>query len=218
MIRSPAGARTIVALVLKTRVNRRRCTTMPTRSSLAARCGATLLLAMFAAACSSGAASTPAGAQGPTLAAGTSAAPAGQGQSQQGGAGSVDDGLGHPVNVCALLPVATVASITGGLFSVAKEDDTLLSSKIYSCDYTNAAGSSDLSVTVEAMVAASAYDADLSATNQVVSAKLISGLGDKAFSGPLGQEALFGNVLIKVSNLPSDAAAETLIRTLQPKL
>jgi hypothetical protein len=191
---------------------------MPTRSNLVARCGATLLVVVFIAACSSGAATPPAGAQGPTLAAGTSAAPASQGQAQQGGAGSVSDGLGHPVNVCTLLPVATVASVTGQPLSVAKEDDTLSSSKIYSCDYTNAAGTSGLSVTVEAMVAASVYDSDLSATNQVVAATQISGLGDKAFSGPLGQEALFGNVLIKVSNLQSDAAAETLIRTLQPKL
>lgn len=191
---------------------------MSTRSSLAARCGATLLLVMFAAACSGGAANSPAGAQGPTLAAGATAAPASQGQAQQGGAGSVDDGLGHPVNVCALLPVATVASVSGEPLSVAKEDDTLLSSKIYSCNYTNAAGTSGLSVTVEAMAAAAVYDSDLSATNQVVTAKQISGLGNKAFSGPLGQEALFGNVLIKVSGLQSDAAAETLIRTLQPKL
>ena len=91
----------------------------------------------------------PAGAQGPTLAAGTSAAPAGQ--SQQGGAGSVNDGLGHPVNVCALLPVATVASITGEPLTVATEADTL-SYKIYHCDYTNAAGSSGLGVSVLAQM------------------------------------------------------------------
>ena len=190
---------------------------MPTRSSLAARCGATLLLAMFAAGCSSGAASTPAGAQEPTLAAGASAAPAGQGQSQQGGAGSVDDGIGHPVNVCALLPVATVASITGEPLTVATEADTL-SYKIYTCDYTSPGGTSDITVTVLALDAAAGYDGTLSATNQVVTAKQISGLGDKAFSGPLGQEALFGNVSISVTDLPSDAAAETLIKTLQPKL
>jgi hypothetical protein len=198
---------------------------MPTRSNLAARCGATLLLVMFAAACSGAASNSPAGAQGPSLAAGASTiaagatgTPAGQPQGQQGGAGSVDDGLGHPVNVCTLLPVATVASVTGEPLTVATEDDTLVSSKIYSCNYTNGAGTSGLIVTVEARVAASVYDSELSATNQVVTAKQISGLGDKAFSGPLGQEALFGNVLIKVSNLQSDDAAETLIRTLQPKL
>ena len=79
MIRSRAGTRT-----------------MPTRSSLAARCGATLLLVMFAAACSSGAATSPAGAQGPTLAAGTSAAPAGQGQSQQAGSSAAAAGSVPP--------------------------------------------------------------------------------------------------------------------------
>ena len=192
---------------------------MSSRPMRAVRGALTLAaLSVFIAACSSGAATPPAGAPGPTLPAGATTSPASQGQSQQAGAGSVDDGLGHPVNVCAVLPVATVASVSGQPLSVAKEDDTLLSSKIYSCNYTNAAGTSGLSVTVEAMVAASVYDSDLSATNQVVTAKQISGLGDKAFSGPLGQEALFGNVLIKVSGLDSDAAAETLIRTLQPKL
>lgn len=89
----------------------------------------------------------------------------------------MDDGLGHPVNVCALLPVATVASVSGGPFNVAKEADT--------------AGTSD---------------------------KQISGLGDKANSSLLGLDALFGNVRITVTNLQSDAAAATLIRTLQPKL
>ena len=191
---------------------------MPTRSSLVARCGTTLLLVMFAAACSGAASSSATGAPGSTAAGGAGATAPGQAQGQQGGAGSVNDGLGHPVNICTLLPAATVASITGEPITVATEDDTLSSSKIYSCNYTNAAGTSGLIVTVEAMVAAAAYDSDLSATNQVVTAKQISGLGDKAFSGPLGQEALFGNVLIKVSNLQSDDAAETLIRSLQPKL
>jgi hypothetical protein len=193
---------------------------MPSRSSLVARCGATLLLVMFAAACSSGTTTAPAGAQGSPggVSASTVAGATAPGQAQGGGASSVNDGLGHSVNICTLLPVATVASITGEPLTVATEDDTLSSSKIYSCNYTNAAGTSGLIVTVEAMVAAAAYDSDLSATNQVVTAKQISGLGDKAFSGPLGQEALFGNVLIKVSGLQSDDAAETLIRTLQPKL
>jgi hypothetical protein len=191
---------------------------MPNRSSLAVRCGATFLLVMFASACGSGAASSATGAPGSPGAVVAGATAPGQAQGQQGGAGSVNDGVGHPVNICTLLPAATVASITGEPITAATEDDTLLSSKIYSCNYANAAGTSGLIVTVEAMVAASVYDSDLSATNQVVPAKQISGLGDKAFSGPLGLEALFGNVLIKVSNLQSDAAAETLIRTLQPKL
>ena len=139
------------------------------------------------------------------------------GQPQGGGAGSVNDGLGHPANICALLPVATVASITGEPLTVATEEDTL-SYKTYVCDYTSADGTAGVLITVLAMDAAIGYDAELQATNQVVAAKQISGLGDKAFSGPLGLEALFGNVSITVSDLQSDAAAETLIRTLQPKL
>ena len=186
-----------------------------TRSSLVARCGAALLLVMVAAACSSGAAGSSAGAQGSpgALVAGATA----QGQAQGGGAGSVNDGLGHTVNVCTLLPVATVASITSEPLTVATEQDTP-STKTYVCDYTSSDGTFAVLITVAAMAAAIGYDADLSSTSQVTPAKQISGLGDKAFSGPLGLEALFGNVSITVSNPSSDAAAETIIRTLQPKL
>jgi hypothetical protein len=190
---------------------------MPSRSNLAARCGATLLLVMFAGACSGAASSSAVGAQGSTAAVVAGATAPGQAQGQQGGAGSVNDGLGHPVNICTLLPAATVASVTSEPITVATEQDTL-SYKTYTCNYTSADGTSGVTVTVLAMDAAVGYDATLSATNQVVAAKQISGLGDKAFSGPLGLEALFGNVSISVTNAASDAVAETLIRTLQPKL
>ncbi|MFI5259940.1 MAG: hypothetical protein ACHQ01_10090 [Candidatus Limnocylindrales bacterium] len=129
----------------------------------------------------------------------------------------MNDGLGHPVNICTLLPVATVASIAGEPLTVATEQDTP-SYKTYTCNYTSADGTSGLTVSVLAMDAAAGYDAELQATQAVVSPNPISGLGDKAFSGPLGLEALFGNVSISVTDLQSDAAAETLIRTLQPKL
>ena len=188
---------------------------MPTGSSLIARCGATLLLVMFAAGCSSGAANSPAGAQGSSLSAGATANPASQGQAQQAGAGSVNDGLGHTVNICTLLPVASVASVTGEPLTVATEQDTL-SYKIYSCNYTSADGTSGLTVDVLALDAAAGYDAELQADG--AGAKQISGLGDKAFAYANGAEALFGNVSISVSDLQSAAAAETLIRTLQPKL
>ena len=188
---------------------------MSTGSSPIARCGAALLLVMVAAACGSGAAGSSAGAQGSpgALVAGAMA----QGQAQGGGVGSANDALGHPVNICTLLPVATVASITSESLTVATEEDTL-STKTYVCNYASSDGTFGVLITVAAMAAAIGYDADLSSTSQVTTAKQISGLGDKAFSGPLGLEALFGNVSITVSNLQSDAAAETLIRTLQPKL
>jgi hypothetical protein len=186
-----------------------------TRSSLVARCGAAILLVVSAAACSSAASTPPAGAQGSADVAVAGATVGAVGQGQGGGAGSVNDGLGHPVNVCSLLPVATVASIAGEPFTVATEDDTL-AAKAYVCDYTSADGTSELRITVEAMGASAGYDSALQAAG--TGAKQISGLGDKANSSILGLDALFGNVSITVSNPPSDAVAETTIRTLQPKL
>lgn len=108
-----------------------------------------------------------------------------------------------------------MASVTGGPFSVAKEAD-LLTVKQYQCNYTSADGTSELNGIVLASGAAINYDGDLQADG--TGATQISGLGDKALSGVLGQDALFGNVEIEVTNLQSDAAAETLIRALQPKL
>jgi hypothetical protein len=133
--------------------------------------------------------------------------------SQQGGTES--DGLGHPVDVCTLLPVATVASVTGEPIAVAKENDTL-DYKIYDCDYSSSNGTSGLSVSVLARDAAPGYEGAFQAAGP--GAKPIGGLGDKAFSAITGVQALFGNVDITVSNLQSDHAAETLIRALQPKL
>jgi hypothetical protein len=130
--------------------------------------------------------------------------------------GSVADGIGHPVNVCALLPTATVAQVTGEPITIAKEDDTLSANKIYDCTYTSADGTASVTVDVKAQNAAIAYNAELQANGS--GAHPITGLGDKAFSAITGVDALFGNVAIVVSNLQSDDAAESLIRTLQPKL
>ncbi len=135
-------------------------------------------------------------------------------QAGAGSAGSANDGLGHPVNVCDLLPVATVASISGEPLAVAKEDDTP-DYKTYACDYSSANGTSGLDVSVLALDAAAGFDSIMQADSN---AKVINGLGDRAFSSILGVYALFGNVQITVSNLQSDDAAVTLIKTLQPKL
>jgi hypothetical protein len=139
----------------------------------------------------------------------------GSGGSGSSGGGSVEDGIGHPVNICSLLPVATVASVTGEPLTVTKEDDTP-SYKIYSCDYTSADGTSGVTVSVLALDAVAGYGGSVDAAGSA--GKTITGLGDKAFTSILGVEALFGNVSITVSDLQSDDAAETLIRDLQPKL
>jgi len=123
-------------------------------------------------------------------------------QAGAGSPGSVNDGIGHPVSICDLLPVATV------------EDDTA-NYKLYSCSYTSADGTSGVDVSVLALDAATGFD---SAQQADSNAKVINGLGDKAFSSILGVCALFGNVQITVSDVQSDDAAITLIKTLQPKL
>lgn len=152
-----------------------------------------------------------------TLGSGGSGSSGGGSQPASGGSGGggINDGLGHPVNVCSLLPVATVASVSGEPITVATEQDTI-SYKIYDCNYTSADGTSGLDVSVLAMDAVAGYGGSVDAAG--AGGKPISGLGDKAFSSVLGLQALFGNVSITVSNLASDAAAETLIRDLQPKL
>jgi hypothetical protein len=131
-----------------------------------------------------------------------------------GGGTSINDGIGHPVNVCSLLPASTAASLSGLPITVAQEQDTP-SYKLWVCNYTIADGTNGFNISVLALDAVPGYAGSLAADT---SAKQISGLGDKAFSGALGLEALFGNVSISVSGLPSDSASEALIRYLQPKL
>jgi hypothetical protein len=153
-----------------------------------------------------------------TVVSGGGSQPASGGSGSSGGTG-VLDGIGHPVSICSLLPVATVASVAAEPLTVAQEQDTV-SYKIYTCDYTSADGTSGLTVSVLAMDAAAGFQGDIDANKSVGGAAYtpITGLGDKAFSSISGVEALFGNVSINVSDLNSTSASETLIRDLQPKL
>jgi hypothetical protein len=143
-------------------------------------------------------------------------------QPASGGSGSttsINDGIGHPVNVCALVPASTAAAVSGEAITVATEDDTL-SYKIYSCNYQNAAGTVGFVLNVLALDAAAGYQGDIDAHKAVGSPVApISGLGDKAFSVSDGVEALFGNVEIEVANLVGNtAASETLVRDLRAKI
>jgi hypothetical protein len=150
---------------------------------------------------------------------GSQPASGGSGSSGSGSSGGIQDGIGHPVNICTLLPVATVASVSGEPITVTQEQDTP-SYKIYACNYTSADGTSGVTVSVLALDAVAGFQGDIDANKAVPGAQYtpISGLGDKAFSSISGVEALFGNVSISVSNLQSNSASETLIRDLQPKL
>jgi hypothetical protein len=168
--------------------------------------GATLL-----AGCG-GAATTPGGSQPGS---GNSSAASNTGaNSGSGGGTSINDGIGHPVNVCSLLPASTAASLSGLPITVAEEQDTP-SYKLWVCNYTVADGTNGFTISVLALDAAPGYDANVSADS---SAQPVSGLGDKAYTGTTGTEALFGNYSIDVSNLQSASASEALIRALQPKI
>jgi hypothetical protein len=165
--------------------------------------GATLL-----AGC--GGSSTAAGGSQPGSGSSNTDANSGSG----GGGTSINDGIGHSVNVCSLLPASTAASISGVPVTVAQEQDTP-SYKLWVCDYTTADGTNGFTISVLALDAAPGYEADLTANGTV---QPVSGLGDKAFTGTTGTEALFGNYSINVSNLQSSSASEALIRALQPKI
>ncbi len=143
-------------------------------------------------------------------------------QTASGGSGSssgtsVNDGIGHTVSVCSLIPASLAASVSGEPITVAQEQDTP-SYKTWTCNYTSADGTTGFVLDVLAMDAAAGYEADIQA-DQTVGATVtqISGLGDKAFSDTNQVEALFGNYSISVANLSSVAASETLIKDLQPK-
>jgi hypothetical protein len=168
--------------------------------------GATLL---------AGCGSSPAATGGSNPGAGSSGGSANtDANSGSSGGSGVNDGIGHPVNVCSLVPASTAASLSGEAITVAQEQDTP-SYKLWVCNYTNADGTEGFTISVLALDAAAGYDGSLQADTN---AKQITGLGDKAFSGILGLEALYGNVSIDVANLQSDSASEALIRYIQPKL
>ena len=178
-----------------------------------AGCGGSAATTAPAAVSGSSQSAAPAASAAPS--ASTGGQPAGAtAQPAAANGGTAEDGIGHPVNICDLLPVATVASVTGEPLTIAKEDATA-GYKIYGCDYSSANGTSGVTVSVLALDAAAGFDSTMKAD---ANAKAINGLGDKAFSSILGVFALFGNVQISVSNLQSDDAAIKLIKTLQPKL
>jgi hypothetical protein len=173
------------------------------------------LAGMLLAACGSTSAPSSGGGGG----GGGSQPTSGNSGSTSGSSTSVNDGIGHAVNVCSLLPATTAASVSGEPVTVANEQDTL-SYKIYTCNYTTADGTNGFDINVLALDAAAGYAADIQ-THQTTGSPVtpVSGLGDKAFSTSDGVEALFGNYSIDVSNLTGNSTAcETLIRDLQQKI
>jgi hypothetical protein len=149
-----------------------------------------------------------------------SAAPSESSADTASTSGGAQGGTVHgPFNICALLPLASVASVTGASLTVARENDDA-SYQNYTCGYFSADGGSGLTVSVSTLQGAVGYNNALH--NDGSRATPISGLGDKAYSTTSGSSSvvrsLFGNVEINVSGVVSVPASVTLIRQLQPKL
>jgi hypothetical protein len=172
---------------------------------------AVVALALVTAGCGS---SNPSGSG--TTAASDAAATAQKAATASGGS----PGGGKTIDLCNLMPVATVAQLSGQPVTVAKADNTVASSGIYNCNYTSADGVTDLSqigqvgITVHTSSGKLDYDSGLEAVRSVnvgaAKPNDISGLGDKAYSSIDGVHALFGNVEIEVSGLSLATAAAGL--------
>jgi hypothetical protein len=163
-----------------------------------------------------------------SAAGGTTKAKTGTGTTVAGaGVAASDAHLPTSTNVCALLPPATVAQITGTKFDTGAPDSTP-SYEQYSCDYTSTSVlGAQMTVNLEGLDGSFGYTADLKAFGSVKnSTSTIPGLGDKAFSttiagGAVGQiDALFGPLLITINGLSTltNAQATQLITQLHSKL
>jgi hypothetical protein len=132
-----------------------------------------------------------------------------------GAAASASLGTGAAANfdVCAALPVAMVAQITGTAFTTAETSST--EGVIFECDYSDA-GSDLLQISVTTTGGGIGLDSDVSAlTTAGFPPNPVSGVGDKAFSEPdpkgnagsvgassfASYGALFGDTYIQIGGL-----------------
>jgi hypothetical protein len=122
--------------------------------------------------------------------------------------------------VCTELPMAQVASLSGVAVTTSREQDDP-DSDAYRCDYFPASGTGGLSVSVTVGRGAQAYANSLqtdTAAGAVEHVAPLTGVGDKAFTARDGVRAVFGDRMIYVSGLTSDAPAVTIIKALQARL
>lgn len=122
---------------------------------------------------------------------------------------SASGASGHRISVCAALPAASAAKLSGKAITTATSQTGQELHK-YGCAYSN----EDDSVQVEVMVfeqnAAQTYNFLLSATKN---ARAVSGLGDKAFFDNDGtMYVLAGSNLIQVNGLDTAEQCAALAR------
>jgi len=133
-----------------------------------------------------------------------------------GGSSTAKADASGPLDVCALLPVATVANITGQVLTGSTSNGI---GGRHACEY---GASTAVSVVVVRPGGAADYAQTAASADTPV-----SGLGDKAFFNPsVGVVALFGDTEVQAHIDPSGALTpdqisgmeQAMVKALQPKL
>jgi major membrane immunogen (membrane-anchored lipoprotein) len=136
--------------------------------------------------------------------AGSSSASASSGSSE----GASAPRESKPIDVCAILPAATAAKLSGT--AITKATPQSLQPKEYDCAYANDDDSLEIEVQVFEHDAVSTYDLVASASKN---AQTVSGLGDKAFFDNDGtMYVLAGRHLIQVNGLKTADQCAALAR------
>jgi hypothetical protein len=122
--------------------------------------------------------------------------------------------------VCTTLPTSQAASLSGVALASSREQDDA-ESNAYRCDYFPASGTGGFSVSVTVSRGAQAYANSLQTDTIEGAAEHVAplaGVGDKAFTAGDGVRAVFGDRMIYVAGLATDAPAVAIIKALQAKL
>jgi hypothetical protein len=118
--------------------------------------------------------------------------------SSSGAGGSSTPASGKPIDVCAALPAASAAKLSGAAFTTATPINNLPLQE-YGCAYSNDADSVQAEIKVFQHNPVESYNFFVSGTKN---AQLVRGLGDKAFFDNDGtMYVLAGSNLIQVNGL-----------------
>ena len=125
------------------------------------------------------------------------------------GGASATPAPGKPIDVCAALPAASAAKLSGAAFTTANPI-TNLQPQEYGCAYSNDADNVQAEVKVFQHNAAVSYDFFLNGSKN---ATPVRGLGDKAFFDNDGtMYVLAGSNLIQVNGVPTADRCAALAR------
>ena len=112
------------------------------------------------------------------------------------------------VNVCSLLSVAKVSSLTGRTYTSGTPQT--IAAGVDSCNYAAAEGYA-LSVTIYASPNRSTLDSLVFDIGGAKSATSVDGVGERAFASPVGLVAKFGAHLLEVASAATTGSTRAVI-------